>query len=796
MTEASTWATKLSTRLETELPSPLEVGRGTAIFLEGRCSHPERPIRKLEVVMGSARIPVSADGMPRPGTVSHGDWWWAFVPVAPVDQPTRAEVWIRAHFAGGGFEEGLLGALKLVPRDPIAVDLQPRSQHEDSLIAVCMATYNPPLDLFKQQVDSIRSQTHENWVCLISDDCSDDAASRGMQEIIGDDDRFYVSQAPRRGGFYRNFGRALSLCPPEVTHVALSDQDDRWYPDKLERLLGALEPGSHLAYSDARIVDESGQTISETYWRDRRNNFTNFTSLLLANTITGAASLYSAELVRHVLPFPPPQGNIYHDHWIATVAMALGPISYVDEPLYEYVQHDRAVVGHARANSGARRPRRGSGQGRRAPKQRSRNWRSFYFGANCRIALFSRVLEMRCGDLMPPKKRRVVRRLSRIAEAPGLLPWLTIRANRRRFGWDETAGREQVLAKGLAWRLLTPARVRYAPPRGEARHPTRSVMEARRELRAAREWDARAWQGQSSAAASTEAPWLTPLLVDYFARDGSTLMMRLLGTSPEIVIDDKYPFERKYFAYLWRWSRLLDRSEWPREDWKLSDLGSLHQEATAMMLGPPPWLPRKLFDEAGSGSFSQACFEAAWSEFSRRAVSVSHDDQRVAPRYYAEKHLNTWEIDLAELPQAKLIVLLRDPRDTFVSIKTFAEQRGADFGRARVSSDQEYLELVVSRQKKRLRWIEQLLEEGQIPVVRYEELVSDFDGAAKRLEAALSIQLNPKAAQSDRDLRKRHSTTKNPASSIGRWRTELTDEEVDVFDQTLGEQLASLGFPA
>ena len=754
------------------------------MFLEGRCSHPEREIQKLEIVVGSVRTPVSADHMPRPGTVSEGDWWWAFVPVERVEKRGTEEVWLRAHLAGGGVEESLLGRLDLVPRESVQISLEPRDERAEPYVAVCMATYNPPPELFKQQIESIRAQTHQNWVCLISDDCSDPAAAQEIEAIVGDDPRFCVSRSERQGGFYRNFGRALSMCPPEATHVALCDQDDRWYPDKLERLLGSLRPGSHLAYSDARIVDEQGLTLSDTYWQERRNNYTNFTSLLLANTITGAASLYSAELMRYVLPFPPPQGNIFHDHWIATVAMALGPISYVNQPLYEYVQHESAVVGHARANSGVRRAKRPPGRVPRAAGG-ARNWRSLYFGANCRIALFSQVLEMRCGDLLSRRQRRVVRRMRAIAEDPKLLPWLMLRATRHNLGWNETAGRESALARGLAWRLLTPVRLKAvaARHRNDARAQTPAKAPA---------------HGPAEALSSRreEGLWLTPLLVDYFARDGSTLLMRLLGTSPQIVIEETYPYESKYFAYLWRWSRLLDRSEWPQESWKLSDLGSLHQEVNSMMLGPPPWLPRELFDEPGSGTFSGAMFEAAWSEFSRRAARASKGDVPIVPRYYAEKHLNTWEIDLSELPETKLIVILRDPRDTFVSIRKFAERGQADFGRERASSAREYLDHVMARQKRRLRWIEQLLEEGRVPVLRYEDLVNDFDGAAKRLEAALSVQLDPGAAQSDRELRKRHGTAASPASSIGRWRTELSEEEIGAFDRALGDELDRLGFQA
>jgi glycosyltransferase involved in cell wall biosynthesis len=784
VTEVPTLQSGLDTRLESELPSRLAVGGGTAIFLEGRCAHPERAIRRLEVVIGSTVARVSASGMPRPGTISKGDWWWAFVPIAPVSERTIEEVYLRAHFAGGETAESLLGVVSLVPEERIPVTVEPRGSEDAPLVAICMATYNPPRELFSEQVESIRRQTHERWVCVISDDCSDPEGSKVIEEIVGDDPRFFVSRAESRGGFYRNFGRAISMCPPDATHVALSDQDDRWYPEKLERLLAALEPSSQLVYSDARLVDESGAVISDTYWRARRNNFENFTSLMLANTITGAASLFRAELLQHVLPFPPPQGNIYHDHWLATVAMALGSVSYVDEPLYEYVQHDAAVVGHARANSGVART------AKRPARQAPRNWRSLFFGANCRIALFARVLEARCGHLMSPGKRRVVRRMTRVAEARRLLPWLLVRAERARFGWNETAGREEALAKGLGWRHATPARLRAQAARRRLRGGNRhdqALPDPAAELPV---------RARASFPSVEDGLWLTPLLVDYFGRDGSTLMMRLLGTSPEIVIGDKYPFERKYFAYLWRWSRMLDRAEWPRETWRPADLASLDQESAQMMMGPPPWLPRGLFDEGGSGSFSQFCFHAAWSEFSRRAVNVSSGpDPRVTPRLYAEKHANTWLVDLGELPESKLVVLLRDPRDTFVSIKSFAEVRGADFGRGRVTSDGEYLEHVVSRQKRRLRWIEQLLAEGEVPVVRYEDLVTDIDGVAKRLSEALSVDLNPEATRSDRDLHKRHATTTNPQSSIGRWREELTEAEIEVFDRSLGAEMASVGLP-
>ena len=90
----------------------------------------------------------------------------------------------------------------------------------------------------------------------------------------------------------------------------------------------AIGPDDKLAYSDMRIVTAKGEVISDTYWSRRRNNHTNFASLLIANTVTGAAaSMFRRDVLDYALPFPQEVDEQRHDHWIAIVAMALGDIA-------------------------------------------------------------------------------------------------------------------------------------------------------------------------------------------------------------------------------------------------------------------------------------------------------------------------------------------------------------------------------------------------------------------------------------------------------------------------------------
>ena len=280
-----------------------------------------------------------------------------------------------------------------------------------------MATCNPPLELFRRQVDSIRAQTHDDWVCVVSDDCSDPERFAALQEVLGDDPRFVVSRSPRRLGFYRNFERALELAPAGAAYIAPADQDDRWHPDKLATLLAEIG-GARLAYSDARVVTGDGRVLADTYWSRRDNNHTSLLSLLVANAVTGAASLFPAALLEDALPFPPAQFAHFHDHWLALVALSLGDIAFVERPLYDYVQHGEATLGHAAAN---RMPgmRERFGALRRDPHERVRLWRMHYYVDACRLLQFAAVLRLRCGDRMPagqaprPRPLRARRPLAR-----------------------------------------------------------------------------------------------------------------------------------------------------------------------------------------------------------------------------------------------------------------------------------------------------------------------------------------------------------------------------------------------
>ncbi|WEK54161.1 MAG: glycosyltransferase [Candidatus Cohnella colombiensis] len=275
------------------------------------------------------------------------------VVIEPVSNIEERDVYLEVTFQNGITGRIELGTLTLSPYTSRELDIQ--TSDDTGLVTICMTTYNPDLEQFRRQVESIRSQEYRNWICIVSDDCSKISCRKQILEILGNDERFIFIDNEDNVGFYHNFERCLERVPKEAQFVALADQDDYWYPNKLSLSVKALleHECSKLVYCDMRIVKRDGSLIYDSYWVKRKNYYRNkdLDLLVIANTVTGAASVFRADILRDILPFPPRNGDIYHDQWIAMIASMRGGIEYIDEPLYDYVQSDNNVIGHTNFGS-------------------------------------------------------------------------------------------------------------------------------------------------------------------------------------------------------------------------------------------------------------------------------------------------------------------------------------------------------------------------------------------------------------------------------------------------------------
>lgn len=424
------------------------VGRGQVVELEGTVVHEDMPVQE---------VAVRADGRTYPGTTGHpGNGVRLRVPVRARTSPGSIALELLVTLADGTILRGDLPPLRVRPQ-PTVERVQTVWPATGPKVAICLATYNPPRHHFAAQLDSIRAQTHANWVCVISDDNSDEAGRATLRDVVGDDPRFVVVEHDRNVGFYRNFERSLQHVPADTEFVSLSDQDDLWDADKIETMLAEFaDPSVLLAYCDMRLVDDNGTVIADSVWTSRSNHNTDLEQLLLLNTVTGAASMVRADvLAERMLPLPPGTAASYHDQWLAACALSIGRIAFVDRALHSYRQHDANITGWQVPRladglpglPGLAKYALGFDQDALAHKQPELD--HITEQETRRIAQFATVLLMRNHDLMSPE---LIQRMSRLTTAERRL-WplvrLALEGDRQ-----ETAGAER--------RLLAAALLRRA----------------------------------------------------------------------------------------------------------------------------------------------------------------------------------------------------------------------------------------------------------------------------------------------------------------------------------------------
>ena len=265
-------------------------------------------------------------------------------------------------------------------------------------------------------------------------------------------------------------------------------------------------------------------------------------------------------------------------------------------------------------------------------------------------------------------------------------------------------------------------------------------------------------------------------------RVGSTLLMQLLGTADEVVFERRYPEgEYRYLSYC------LRQATWVRIPWE----SAVHPGVTDLHFGPDdrtgplPFTPT-LVDPARLGP---AMLEGMWA-------AVSAELRRTTPTaaWYAEKLAGDTKVLFDSAIPLQVVDLVRDPRDVFRSIRAFSAGEPA-FGRRHDQSDNDFLDRMALVHRSRLRAVASTPEQVRRILVRYEDLVGDLPGTARRLEALLGVRLDPDRVHAARAGYGHHVTTASAAESVGRWRRELSPDQATRLWDLLGPELEALGYP-
>ncbi|MBX6691333.1 glycosyltransferase [Pseudomonas alloputida] len=217
---------------------------------------------------------------------------------------------------------------------------------------VLLAAYNGVAYL-GEQMQSILGQTAVDVDVLVSVDRSNDGTETWVEALTRAEPRVRMLDSGRQfGGAARNFFRLLDeACFDGYDYVAFADQDDLWYPDKLQRACQVLETRGVDGYSsdvlaywpdgrEALVRKSQPQVAHDHLFEAAGPGCTYVMTRALADAVKDSVQGHGEAMLDVAL----------HDWYVYAFARAQGFKWFIDDrPCMRYRQHANNQVG---VNSG------------------------------------------------------------------------------------------------------------------------------------------------------------------------------------------------------------------------------------------------------------------------------------------------------------------------------------------------------------------------------------------------------------------------------------------------------------
>ena len=223
-------------------------------------------------------------------------------------------------------------------------------------IDILLATYNGE-KYVAEQIESILNQTYQNFNLIISDDCSKDNTTNILKEYAKKDKRIILHLQEKNLGVVKNIEFLLRQVKNNL--YMLSDQDDVWIKEKVEKTVEKLEKeNADLVFGDLEVVDKNLNTIYPSFGdfmllnKKIKKYINSYKVNYLYNCVTGCTVLSKKKFIDKILPLPTNSKFLIHDHWIGLIVSLNGKLAYMPEKYIKYRQHGDNQVGTNKISHG------------------------------------------------------------------------------------------------------------------------------------------------------------------------------------------------------------------------------------------------------------------------------------------------------------------------------------------------------------------------------------------------------------------------------------------------------------
>lgn len=123
------------------------------------------------------------------------------------------------------------------------------------LVSIITPAFNSE-SFIAETINSVISQTYQNWEMIIVDDCSTDNTKNIIRSFQEKDDRIrLIENETNKGSAY---SRNLALRNATGRWIAFLDSDDLWLPEKLEKQIEFMTKNNYrFSYTKYSEIDEN-----------------------------------------------------------------------------------------------------------------------------------------------------------------------------------------------------------------------------------------------------------------------------------------------------------------------------------------------------------------------------------------------------------------------------------------------------------------------------------------------------------------------------------------------------------
>lgn len=198
-------------------------------------------------------------------------------------------------------------------------------------VSIALASFNGS-DYLKEQLESFLTQSQLPDEVVICDDGSTDDT---IKIILDFQDRapfnVRLCQNTQNLGHVQNFSKALSCCSGDI--IFLSDQDDKWWPEKISTLTRELQanPMCWMIIHDGEIADAQLSSTGMSKMSQVHGGYGEVHTIS-----TGALSVLRRDLLQYAIPIP--KNVTAHDSWLHAVASLMPRRRIVFKKKLQYIR--------------------------------------------------------------------------------------------------------------------------------------------------------------------------------------------------------------------------------------------------------------------------------------------------------------------------------------------------------------------------------------------------------------------------------------------------------------------------